>query len=214
MFVEGDDNETDHDCQENFAFDEPSPQYEKRLLKDMLLGRDPLYAGSSITLLDAMCTLFVFFLTFHFSKAAFQKILDLLHVVLLPSHFLPTTTEAFLSPFSSGNEEKIIFHEYCPTCCVKYQDEEIQCRWCKGWRYQGGKEEQSKKKLKDFFLELPIQKDIEELFQGSFFQKFFLEINNKKKFKKFKKIFRSHLSSRNPISGHKKTGERSLERHP
>jgi len=85
MFVEGDDNETDHDCQENFAFDEPSPLYEKRLLKDMLLGRDPLYAGSSITLLDAMCTLFVFFLTFHFSKAAFQKILDLLHV-LLPDH--------------------------------------------------------------------------------------------------------------------------------
>jgi len=96
------------------------PQYEKRLLKDMLLGWDPLYAGSSITLLDAMCTLFVFFLTSHFSKAAFQKILDLLHVVLLPSNFLPTTTEAFLSPFSSGNEEKIIFHEYCPTCCVKY----------------------------------------------------------------------------------------------
>jgi len=49
------------------------PQYEKRLLKDMLLGWDPLYAGSSITLLDAMCTLFVFFLTSHFSKAAFQK---------------------------------------------------------------------------------------------------------------------------------------------
>jgi len=83
--------------------------------------------------------------------------------------YFPTTTEAFLSPFSSGNEEKIIFHEYCPTCCVKYQDEEIQCRWCKGWRYQGGKEEQSKKKLKDFFLELPIQKDIEELFQDPTF---------------------------------------------
>ena len=158
--------ETYYDCQESFLFEEE--QTKTNFLSDLLLRQDPLFQGSSITLLEAMCTLFICYLTSHMAKEHFQKILSLLHV-LLPPNLLPNKVEPFLKAFASGYEGRIVYHEFCSNCWVPYEGEDLQCRWCKGWRYEGGEQDQSKKKLKDFFLELPIQKDIEDLFQGVLF---------------------------------------------
>ena len=45
----------------------------------------------------------------------------------------------------------------------------MRCLTCKGWRYQGGKEQQDRHLKHTFFLQLPLQKDIEELFQDDEF---------------------------------------------
>ena len=44
-----------------------------------------------------------------------------------------------------------------------------RCPGCQRWRYQGSQADQAKKRKKTFFLELPMQRDVEELFKDSTF---------------------------------------------
>jgi hypothetical protein len=143
-------------------------------LRDLMLGNDKLYDGSTVSLADAMCTVFIFYLTHHLSKSAFQSMLDLFHV-LLPPNFFPKKTAEFLKIFGCGTENaSLVFHEYCETCCHPFRVDEAKCPQCQTWRYHGGETEQSKKRKKTFFLELPIENDLKDLFNGAFPPSFFL----------------------------------------
>jgi hypothetical protein len=155
------------DAPEHFDLDNPPshPAFGKATLSHILMAQDKIFTGSSVSLSDAICSLFVFYLTCHIPKSTFQALLDLLHL-LLPPNFLPTKVDQLLNIFSSV-DGKLVYHEYCETCFHSFQEvTETKCPQCQTWRYKGGESEQSKKRMRAFFLELPIRHDLVELFQG------------------------------------------------
>ena len=117
-----------------------------------------------MTLSDTLSCLFAFYLTHHVPKNPFQALLDLLHP-LPPKNLLPKTVDQFLRLFCSA-DDRLVFHDYCETCFYEFKADDTTCTKCPGnpWRYQGGKEDQAKRA---FFFELPMRRDIEELFQGN-----------------------------------------------
>ena len=74
----------------------------KSFLQDLLLQDEPIYPGSLISLKDAICTLFIYFLTIHTDKNQFQKMLDLLHL-FLPANLIPKRVEEFLKLFAASD---------------------------------------------------------------------------------------------------------------
>ena len=160
----------EEDDQSSSLFDsltESEPQAPRKpLLHDVLLRDDPLYVGAKTTLGDALCALFVLFLTFHLSKLALQRVLDLQHA-LLPPNYLPTKVEDLLGLFSSSG--KLVMHEYCESCLHLFKGQERRCVACQCWRYQGGEEQQGRRLKRTFFLELPLEQDVKELFQDAEF---------------------------------------------
>jgi len=137
---------------------------ETRLLSDLFQGDEPLCAGSKVTLKDAVCCLFVFYLVSHLSKTAFDHLLHLLHLIL-PFNLLPKNTDEFLRLFR-GSDGNTRIHEYCETCQVAFKEGDKKCPHCGGWRYQGGEADQHKKRKRAFFVELPIEHDLQALFKG------------------------------------------------
>jgi len=124
-----------------------------------------LYHEAQVTLGAAVATLFVFFLTHRLSKSTFQDLLDILQLLLPSGNLLPKKLDTFLGLFSSVGD-RLVFHEFCETCHHLFSLSETRCPKCNTWRYQGSQADQAKKKKKTFFLELPIQRDVEELFKG------------------------------------------------
>jgi len=132
---------------------------------NVFLGKENLYHEAQVTLGAAVATLFVFFLTHHLSKSTFQDLLDILQLLLPSGNLLPKKLDTFLGLFSSVGD-RLVFHEFCETCHHLFSLSETRCPKCNTWRYQGSQADQAKKKKKTFFLELPIQRDVEELFKG------------------------------------------------
>jgi len=88
------------------------------LLSDLFLGDELLCQESKVTLKDAICCLFIFYLVSHLSKTAFDHLLRLLHL-FLPRSGLPRNTDEFLRLFR-GSDDKTRVHEYCEDCQVAF----------------------------------------------------------------------------------------------
>jgi len=56
---------------------------------------------------------------------------------------IPTKADDLLGLFSSSG--KLVMHEYCESCLRLFKDQELRCLTCKGWRYQGGEEQQGRR---------------------------------------------------------------------
>jgi len=134
------------------------------LLSALFQGDEPLCKGSKITYKDAICCLFIFYLVSHLSKTAFDHLLQLLRL-FLPSSGLPKNTDEFLRLFR-GSDGKSKTHEYCEDCQVAFTETDRKCPHCGAWRYQGGESDPHKKRKKAFFVELPIERDLQDLFKG------------------------------------------------
>ena len=140
----------------------------RQLLSDLFLGDEPLHKGTKVTLKDAICCLFVFYLVSHLSKTAFNQLLRLLHLIF-PRNLLPKNVNEFLRLFR-GSDGKTRTHEYCEDCQVAFGENEKRCSLCNGWRYLGGEADQRKKRKKAFFVELPLEHDLRDLFKGELLQ--------------------------------------------
>jgi len=144
--------------------DDDDDAMEPPLLSDLFQGDEPLCKGSPITYKDAICCLFIFYLVSHLSKTAFDHLLQLLRL-FLSSSGLPKNTDEFLRLFR-GSDGKTRVHEYCEACQVAFTETDRKCPHCGAWRYQGGESDQHKKRKKAFFIELPIERDLQDLFKG------------------------------------------------
>ena len=100
------------------------------LLSDLFGGDEPLCPGSKVTLKDAICCLFVFYLVSHLSKTAFNQLLRLLHLIF-PRNLLPKNVNEFLWLFR-GSDGKTRTHEYCEDCQVAFGENEKRCSLCNG----------------------------------------------------------------------------------
>ena len=138
------------------------------LLSDVFQGEEPLCSGSKVTLKDAICCLFVFYLVSHLSKTAFDNLLRLLHLIF-PRNLLPRNIDEFLRLFR-GSEGKTRIHEYSEECQVAFGENDKKCSHCGGWRYQGGEADQGKRRKRAFFIELPLEHDLRDLFKGGLLQ--------------------------------------------
>jgi len=113
---------------------------------------------------DALCCLFIFYLVSHLSKTAFDHLLQLLRL-FLPRSGLPRNTEELLRLFR-GSDDKTRIHEYCENCQVAFGESDKKCPQCDAWRYKGGEADQAKKRKRAFFIELPIEHDLQDLFKS------------------------------------------------
>jgi len=142
------------------------PPQPSSILGHVLMRQDPLYPGSRVTLADALCTLFIFFITGHMAKAQLQRVLDLLHL-FMPKNLLPTKVEGVLKLFGGSSDRRLVIHEYCESCFHSYTEKETECPNCQELRYRGGPAEQPRKKPKAFFIQLPLEQDLVDLFKGN-----------------------------------------------
>jgi len=90
-----------------------------------------------------------------FTMYGLQKILDLLQI-LVPQNLLPKTVDSFLEPFAC--DEGLIYKDFRESCCYLDELNDEKCSLCGGWRYERGEPEQKKKKMKAFFLQLPLRR--------------------------------------------------------
>jgi len=101
-------------------------------------------------------------------------------------------SEARLRLFFSGMEAgEVITHEFCSTCFRLFQPNETFCPICpdRPLRYQGDESKQSDQRLKPFFLEFPIEKELvtkkrANLKPGKVEKLMFLSINKHLRIKK------------------------------
>jgi len=133
-------------------------------LQGLMFGDEKIFQGSSVRLADDMCALFVLFITSPLSKTAFQHVLDLLQL-LLPENFLPTQVDEILSMFGAS-QDHLVTDDFCEDCSIIFKPADVVCSKCNVLRYAGGEGDQHKKKPRAFFLQLPMENDVRDLFQG------------------------------------------------
>jgi len=137
------------------------------ILGHVLMRQDPLYPGAKITLADALCTLFIYFVTGHLAKTQLQRVLDLLHL-FMPPNLLPKKVEGILRLFAAS-DGRLVLHEYCEACFHSFAGNEAQCPGCHELRYRGGLSEQQRRKPRAFFVQLPLERDLVDLFNDEEF---------------------------------------------